>query len=53
VDLQLRLEALDALNHANFANPDTQFGTAAFGQVTGLYSGTPARIVQLGLHLAF
>jgi hypothetical protein len=53
VDLQLRLEALDALNHANFANPDTQFGTAAFGQITGLYSGTPARIVQLGLHLAF
>jgi hypothetical protein len=52
-DLQLRLEALNAFNHANFANPDTQFGTSAFGQVTGLYSGTPARIVQLGLHLAF
>ncbi len=53
VDLQLRLEALDALNHANFANPNTQFGSAAFGQVTGLYSGTPARIVQLGMHLSF
>jgi outer membrane receptor protein involved in Fe transport len=52
-DLQLRLEALNALNHANFANPNTQFGAAAFGQVTGLYSGTPARIVQLGVHLAF
>jgi hypothetical protein len=51
--LQLRLEALNALNHANFANPNTQFGSAAFGQVTGLYSGTPARIVQLGTHLAF
>lgn len=53
VDLQLRLEALNALNHANFANPNTQFGSAAFGQVTGLYSGTPGRIVQLGLHLGF
>ena len=53
VDMQFRLEALNALNHANFANPNTQFGSAAFGQVTGLYSGTPGRIVQLGLHLAF
>jgi hypothetical protein len=53
IDLQLRLEALNALNHANFANPNTQFGSAAFGQVTGLYSGTPGRIVQLGLHLGF
>jgi hypothetical protein len=52
-DLQLRLEALNALNHANFANPNTQFGASAFGQVTGLYSGTPARIVQLGVHLSF
>ncbi len=52
-DFQLRLEVLNAFNHANFANPDTQFGTAAFGQVTGLYSGTPARIVQLGAHLTF
>ena len=53
VDLQFRLEALNALNHANFANPNTQLGAATFGQVTGLYSGTPARIVQLGLHLGF
>jgi hypothetical protein len=53
VDLQFRLEALNAFNHANFANPDTRDGSPTFGQVTGLYSGTPARIVQLGLHLAF
>jgi outer membrane receptor protein involved in Fe transport len=53
VDAQLRLEVLDALNHANFANPNTQFGTASFGKITELYSGTPARILQLGVHLAF
>jgi hypothetical protein len=53
VDLQLRLEALNALNHANFANPNTQQGSPIFGQITGLYSGTPARILQLGAHVSF
>jgi hypothetical protein len=53
VDLQFRLEALNALNHANFANPDTRNGSPTFGQITGLYSGTPGRIVQIGMHLAF
>jgi outer membrane receptor protein involved in Fe transport len=51
--LQLRLEALNALNHANFANPNMQEGSPTFGQITGLYSGTPARILQLGAHLSF
>lgn len=51
--LQLRLEALNALNHANFANPNTQEGSPTFGQITGLYSGTPARILQIGAHLSF
>jgi outer membrane receptor protein involved in Fe transport len=51
--LQFRMEALNALNHANFANPNTQQGSPTFGQITGLYSGTPARILQLGLHLSF
>jgi len=51
--LQLRLEALNALNHANFANPNTQQGSPTFGQITGLYSGTPARILQIGAHLSF
>jgi outer membrane receptor protein involved in Fe transport len=51
--LQLRLEALNALNHANFANPNTQQGSPTFGQITALYSGTPARILQIGAHLSF
>ena len=52
-DLQLRLEALNALNHPNFANPNTQNGSPTFGQVTGLKAGTQARIVQIGVHIAF
>ena len=51
--LQFRLEALNFLNHANFANPDTRRGSATFGQITSLAAGNQARIFQLGLHYAF
>ena len=51
--LQFRLEALNFLNHANFANPDTRRGNATFGQITSLAAGNQARIFQLGLHYAF
>jgi hypothetical protein len=51
--LQFRLEGLNILNHPNFANPNTQFGSATFGQVTSLVSGNQSRILQLGLHLQF
>ncbi len=51
--LQFRAEALNVFNHANLANPNTQFGNGAFGQVTGLQSGNQSRILQLALHLAF
>jgi hypothetical protein len=51
--LQFRGEALNVLNHPNFANPNTTFGSAAFGQITSEISGNQARILQLGLHLAF
>jgi hypothetical protein len=50
---QFRVEVLNLGNHANFANPVTQRGSATFGQVTSLVSGNQARIVQLGFHLAF
>jgi hypothetical protein len=51
--LQFRAEALNVFNHANLANPNTQFGNGAFGQVTSLQSGNQSRILQLALHLAF
>ncbi|MGA8594697.1 MAG: TonB-dependent receptor [Bryobacteraceae bacterium] len=51
--LQFRAEGLNVLNHANFANPNTQQGSPTFGQVTSLVSGNQARIIQLGLHLQF
>jgi hypothetical protein len=51
--LQFRAEALNVFNHANLANPNTQFGNGAFGQVTTLQSGNQSRILQLALHLAF
>ena len=51
--LQFRVEALNFTNHANFAPPNTQQGSATFGEVTSLVAGNQARIMQLGLHLKF
>jgi hypothetical protein len=53
VVLQLRVEALNFTNHPNFANPNTQQGSATFGQITSLVAGNQSRILQLGLHLKF
>jgi hypothetical protein len=44
---------LNVLNHANFANPNTQNGSGTFGQVTSLAAGTQSRILQFALHLQF
>jgi hypothetical protein len=52
-NLQFRAEALNVLNHANWANPNTQFGSALFGRVTGLQAGNQSRILQVALHLTF
>jgi hypothetical protein len=51
--VEFRAEALNVLNHPNFANPNTTFGSAAFGQITSLVAGNQSRILQLGLHLGF
>jgi hypothetical protein len=50
-NLQLRLEALNALNHPNFATPNTTPTSSAFGTVTSTY-GTP-RILQMGIKVTF
>ena len=50
---QFRAEVLNTLNHPNFANPNTQFGAATFGQITSLVAGNQSRIFQFGLHVQF
>jgi hypothetical protein len=51
--VQFRAEALNLMNHANFANPDTRLGSPTFGQITALVPGNQSRVLQLGLHLKF
>lgn len=53
--LQFRAEALNVLNHPNWANPNTIFasGSKTFGTITGLQSGNQSRIIQVALHLSF
>ncbi|HXX19302.1 MAG TPA: TonB-dependent receptor [Candidatus Acidoferrum sp.] len=52
-NLQFRAEALNVINHANLANPNTIFGNPLFGRITALQPGNQSRIIQLGLHLTF
>jgi len=48
--LQVRGEAFNLLNHANFNNPTASVSSSSFGRVTT--AGDP-RIVQLGLKFVF
>ena len=52
-NLQFRAEALNVLNHGNWANPNTLFGSQTFGRVTTLQVGNPSRILQVALHLTY
>jgi hypothetical protein len=49
-ELQLRVEAFNVFNTANFNNPNGQFGTANFGRIT---SAQDMRQIQLGARLTF
>jgi hypothetical protein len=44
---------LNVLNHGNWANPNTLFGSQTFGRVTTLQAGNPSRILQVALHLTY
>lgn len=52
IDLELRGDAFNLFNHAEFKNPDTTYTitAATFGQISTTYD---PRILQLALHLRF
>jgi hypothetical protein len=52
--IQLRLEAFNAFNHANFANPSGNFNSSGFGSITSVKVSadpnedpSPGRAIQL------
>ncbi len=49
-ELQLRFEAFNLFNHAQFSNPTGEINSSQFGVVT---SARPARIMQMGLKFLF
>ncbi len=49
--LQLRLDALNVLNHPSFNNPNANIGTTSAGIITSTSVG--GRVVQLGARLSF
>ena len=53
VKFQLRAEALNATNHANFANPQADINNATFGFITSTYGPNQSRQWRFGLRLSF
>jgi hypothetical protein len=51
VALQFRAEFFNTFNTPQFANPDTNFSDATFGQITA--TSVSPRLVQLALRLSF
>ena len=51
LNLQFRAEAFNAANHAILGDPDTNFGTAQFGQITS--TRLDNREIQFALRLVF
>jgi len=50
LSLQLRVEAFNVFNHAEFQNPDLNINSGTFGQITSTYD---PRIIQLAARFQF
>jgi hypothetical protein len=50
VDAELRMDAFNVFNHANFGNPNTNINSVNFGQVSTTQG---PRVVQIALHFRF
>ena len=50
LDAELRMDAFNAFNHANFGNPHTNIFSSLFGQVTTTQG---PRVLQIALHFRF
>jgi Carboxypeptidase regulatory-like domain/TonB dependent receptor/TonB-dependent Receptor Plug Domain len=50
-NLQIRAEFFNALNHPQFANPDTNFSSSTFGVISS--TSVNPRVIQLALRFSF
>jgi hypothetical protein len=53
VRFKLEAQAFNFLNTPFFGNPNTSVTSASFGQITGLYSGSASRNVQVSARIRF
>ncbi|HZS03604.1 MAG TPA: TonB-dependent receptor [Blastocatellia bacterium] len=53
VQFQFRAEALNATNHANFANPTSDINSSTFGFITGTYGPNQSRQWRFGARISF
>jgi hypothetical protein len=53
VKFRLEAQAFNFLNTPFFGNPNTSVTSSSFGQITGLYSGSASRNVQVAARVAF
>lgn len=50
---RLEAQAFNFLNTPFFGNPNTSVTSASFGQITGLYSGSASRNIQVAARISF
>ncbi len=53
VKFRMEAQAFNFLNTPFFGNPNTSVTSASFGQITGLYSGSASRNVQISARIKF